>query len=357
MGTGKGKEQDKGRSGNILSGLDRRKKLPQEQKDHDRISRINMVCAKLITAYYRSPRGISVKELEVACNVSNKSIYRDIIALTRTDAEVDNNGTGLWWIKPGDFIPPMQFTDAEAVMLFLASRLLAQNSNAYNPVIISAFEKLNASFRNPVSLQIAKSHEWLSKQPQSQGQVNIMSELATAWIKGRPIKMRYQKLGAKSAEERDVDIYFIQPALLEHANYLIGYCHKMKRVSVFKIERIKSVAQIYGEGYTIPEDFDINQFLGYAWGVTVYGKVQDVEVRFKDELATIAAETRWHPSQVNEPQSDGSVIAKFKIQVSRPFIGFVLSWGPSVEVVSPKSLRDEVAGEAKAVCKIYHEEI
>ena len=353
MGTSKGKGPVAGRAGNILSGLNKRKRLPQEHKDHDRISRIILVSTKLIAASYRSPRGISVKELHELCNVSARSIYRDIIALTRTGAEIDSDNRGLWWIKPGDFIPPMQFTDSEAVMLFLASRLLAQNSNAYNPVIISAFEKLNAAFRNPVSLQIAKSQEWLSKQPQAAGQVNIMNELATAWIKGHRIKMRYQKLGNKTGEEREVDIYFIQPALLEHANYLIGYCHKMKRVSVFKIDRIKSVAQIYGRDYAIPGDFNINQFLGYAWGVSVYGELQDVAIKFKGEMATVAAETRWHPSQVNEPQKDGSVIARFKLQVSRPFIGFIMSWGPYVEVVSPKSLRDEVAGEARAVCKIY----
>lgn len=355
MGTGKGKDKEKagGRKADILSGLNRRKKLSQEQKDYDRISRIILVCSKLITAYYRSPRGITARELQGICNVSAKSIYRDIIAITRTGAEVDKSSKGLYWMKPGDFIPPMQFTDAEAVMLFLASRLLAQNSNAYNPVIISAFEKLNASFRNPVSLQIAKSHEWLSRQPQAQGQVNIMSELATAWIKGHRIKMRYQKLGSRSVEERKVDIYFLQPALLEHANYLIGYCHKMKRVSVFKIERIKGVAQVYGEDYVIPADFDINTFLGYAWGVSVYGELQDVAIKFKGEMSTLALETRWHPSQVNEQQPDGSVVAKFKIQVSRPFIGFIMSWGPWVEVMSPRSLRDEVAAEARAVCKIY----
>ncbi|MEI6185962.1 MAG: WYL domain-containing protein [Dehalococcoidia bacterium] len=38
---------------------------------------------------------------------------------------------------------------------------------------------------------------------------------------------------------------------------------------------------------------------------------------------------------------------------SRPFIGFIMSWGPWVEVISPKSLRNEVAGEARAICKIY----
>jgi predicted DNA-binding transcriptional regulator YafY len=353
MGTSKGKEPVDGRAGNILSGLSRRRRLSQEQKDHDRISRIILVSTKLIAASYRSPRGISVKEMQGLCSVSPKSIYRDIIAITRTGAEVDNDGKGMWWIKPGDFIPPMQFTDSEAVMLFLASRLLAQNSNAYNPVIISAFEKLNAAFRNPVSLQIAKSQEWLSKQPQAAGQVNIMNELATAWIKGHRIKMRYQKLGNKTGEEREVDIYFIQPALLEHANYLIGYCHKMKRISVFKIDRIKSVAQIYGQDYAIPGDFNINQFLGYAWGISAYGELQYVAIKFKGELATVAAETRWHPSQVNEPQKDGSVIVRFKLQVSRPFIGFIMSWGPWVEAISPKSLRNEVAEEARAVCKVY----
>jgi predicted DNA-binding transcriptional regulator YafY len=353
MGTSRQKGKADPRSGRVPAGLNQRKKQSQEQKDYDRIARIILISTKLIAAYYNSPRGTSVREMQALCGVSDKTIYRDIIAISRTGTEVMSGANGARWIKPGDFIPPMQFSDSEAVMLFLASRLLAQNSNDYNPTIISAFEKLNAAFRNPVSLQIAKSHEWLSRQPRHEGRVRILNELAAAWIKGRRVRIRYQKLAGTAADERDVDIYFIQPALLEHANYVIGFCHKTKRVSVFKIERIKGVSQLFDQPYDIPEDFNVNDFLGHAWGVSIYGPLEDVVIRFSGKLATVAAETRWHPSQENRTEKDGSVTVKFKMQLSPPFIGFLLGWGPAVEVISPPSLREEVASQARAVCEIY----
>ena len=143
------------------------------------------------------------------------------------------------------------------------------------------------------------------------------------------------------------------PAALEHANYLIAYCHKEKDVRIFKVERIEWASVYTDKKYGIPAGFDINKYLGSAWGVSVYGDIENVAIKFTDELATVAKETRWHPSQVNEMQNDGSVIAKFKIQVSPPFIGFIMSWGAKAEVIEPVSLIKAVAEEALAVNGLY----
>lgn len=333
-----------------VADLNKRKKLDQNDKPYDRGARLEFLTNQLIRAW---PAGVPAAELAEKCEVCTKTIYRDIIALgTRLKATIGQVGPN-YFIEPGTYLPPVHFTLPEAVALFLSARLLATNSNAYNPVIIEAFQKLNTVIPGPVGLQVRKSFEWLREQPQDDKYIDVMNKLSSAWADGQTVKIRYKSLGRKPAADRDVDPYFIQPAALEHANYLIAYCHKEKDVRIFKVERIEWAALYAGKKYAIPASFDINKYLGSSWGVSAYGDVEEAVIRFADDLATVARETRWHPSQVNEVQKDGSVIAKFKIQVSPPFIGFILSWGAKAQVIGPASLRKAVSQEAAAVKNLY----
>ena len=317
------------------------------ENKRDRLARLSKVEHLL----YQCPDGLTIDSIAEKCDVSTRTSRRDLEALEAIGVPIWEAGTRRG-IAPGYFLPPISFTLPEAMTIFMAARLLLAYSNTYNPNIDSTFVKLNSAVPPPLRDQVATTISWMQKLNKNDQLRRIMDTLAHAWINGRKVRIWYQALGRAEAKDRVIEPYFIQPAALEHANYVIAYCNHAKKMLTFKAERITSI-ELLEERYSIPADFDANKHFGTAWGISVYGDMVDAELKFKGELATIAAETRWHPSQVNETQKDGSVVAKFKIQVSHPFIGFILSWGPSVEVLSPKSLRDEVAEEARAVCKIY----
>jgi len=317
------------------------------ENKRDRLARLN----KVEHLIYQSPAGLPINSIADKCGVHPRTTRRDLEALEETGIPIFEQGT-LRGIAEGYFLPPISFTLPEAMAIFMAARLLLAYSNTYNPNIDSTFVKLNSAVPPPLRDQVASTLSWMQKLDKNDRLRRILDTLANAWINGRKVSIRYRTLGRAKATDRVIEPYFIQPAALERANYVIAYCNHAKKLLTFKIERITDI-ELLEERYAIPADFDANKHFGTAWGISVYGDMVDAVLKFKGELATVAAETRWHPSQVNEAQADGSVIARFKIQVSHPFIGFILSWGPAVEVISPKSLRNQVAGEAKAVCSMY----
>ena len=311
---------------------------------------------RLINIIYilnNNPKGISPAKIAEDCSISTRQAYRDLSDLEHYLKVPLWTDKGKWGIEPGLYLPPISFSLPEAMTIFLASRLLLAYSNVYNPSIERTFMKLNSVVPGPLRDEIRKTMEQMQKRETDQQFINTMELLARAWTEGRKAKVWYWTLGKKQPTERIIEPYFIQPAGLGHGNYVIGYCHRAKEIRTFKIERIQRI-ELLDEKYTVPADFDANEFLGSSWGIVVEGEVKTIKLKIDaPEIIRIMEETRWHPSQVTQRQPDGSAIVTLKLTVTTELVGFILSWGEKVEVLEPKKLREKVMETAKEMVKIY----
>jgi len=158
----------------------------------------------------------------------------------------------------------------------------------------------------------------------------------------RQIKITYHSLEANKATERIIDPYFIEPAAPGHASYVIGYCHQRKEIRIFKIERISS-SELTDVSYSIPTDFDANEYFASSWGIVVEDEVKTLKLEIKDqEIVRILNETIWHPSQKFEKQKDGSTLMTLQITGTYEFLAWILGWGEKVEVLEPQELREAI---------------
>jgi len=312
--------------------------------------------ARLLYIIYilnHNPQGISPAKIAEDCSISTRQAYRDLSDLQRYLNVPLWADKGKWGIEPGVYLPPISFSLSEAMTIFLASRLLLAYSNVYNPSIEHTFVKLNSVVPGPLRDEIRKTMEQMQKRQIDRQFVDTMELLARAWTQGRKAKVWYWTLGKKRPTERIIEPYFIQPAGLGHGNYVIGYCHRAKEIRTFKIERIQNI-ELLDEKYTVPADFDANEFFGSSWGIVVEGEVETIKLRFEDpEIIRIMEETRWHPSQVLERQKDGSVIMTLRVTSTVDLYSWILRWGEKVEVLEPEGLREEVIRTVEAMSKVY----
>lgn len=300
---------------------------------------------------YQSRYGLTYDEIADECKVVSKTIRRDMLLLEDAGFPVwkDQGRVGM---AAGNARPPVFLTTPQAVTIFIASRLLLSYGNAQNPAISSTLKILSSVVPESLRTQIFRTIEWMQNQNKDERFVTNLEKLAQAWIDSRRVNIAYKKINSNKVEHRDVDVYFIQPSVRDHGNYVIAYCHTAKDIRIFKIERIQSVMHSR-EKYKIPPDFDANQYLHTAWGITPSGKVETVNLKFAKDIAQIARETQWHSSQKNKEQNDGSVIVSFKLALSPDFEGFILSWGEKVQVLHPAGLRQKILRSARAIQKVY----
>lgn len=309
---------------------------------------------RVIDLFYilaQHPKGISASDIASKLDVDKRYVYRDRLDLEALIGPIISE-KGKWKVNPEGFLPPVRFSLLEAMTVFIASRLLLNYSNAYNPSIASTFKKVSFVAPAPLRDYIRQTMEWMQKQKVDNRFCNNLEKLAQAWIEGRKAKIEYLTLGQKEPKNRIIEPYFIQPASSEHGNYVIAYCHLTRKVRTFKIERVKSI-QLLEENYKIPESFDANKYLGAAFGISVYGKAETIKLKFNSVIGNIAHETVWHHSQETQMQPDSSAIVTFQVPITEQLETFILGWGEKVEVLEPKKLRNRINKTAKEVLNIY----
>ncbi|MTI17458.1 WYL domain-containing protein [Rhodobacteraceae bacterium RKSG542] len=146
------------------------------------------------------------------------------------------------------------------------------------------------------------------------------------------------------------------PRVIEPHGLLLGYRSYLvarqpargNEILNFRMDRIYD-AQVLNESFQLAEGFNLESYAAMAFGVyqdpEQYG---EVVWRFSPEAAERAAEFRFHPTQVIEPQDDGSLIVRFKAAGWLEMAWHLYQWGDKVQVLEPAGLRKLIAGHRRS---------
>ena len=83
------------------------------------------------------------------------------------------------------------------------------------------------------------------------------------------------------------------------------------------------------------------------------GAETEVVVKFDPRIAPLIKEVDWHPTQRIEDLPDGSILYTVTVSGTKEISFWILSYGQEAEVLSPASLRDELATVAEKMCLRY----
>ena len=136
--------------------------------------------------------------------------------------------------------------------------------------------------------------------------------------------------------------------LLGHRSYLVAkQPSRSETILNFRMDRIHA-AEVMDESFAFAPGFILEDYAAKAFGV-YQDPAQFGEViwRFAPDAAARAAEFRFHPTQVLEPQDDGSLIVRFTAAGWLEMAWHLYQWGDKVEVIAPNGLRALVEGHRR----------
>jgi hypothetical protein len=177
------------------------------------------------------------------------------------------------------------------------------------------------------------------------------------------LKCHYQGIQADSNRDSDSNLdsspqrlFHIHPARLVYSVrdwYLIAKDLETKAFRSFRVTRIQDIQET-GNHFTEDYTAQIDDLLATTWGMDLTGEVQKVVLKFSAAVAPYLEEsTARHGAQTVETLPSGEVLYTLAIRGTWELKHWILSWGRSVEVLSPESLRLQVQEEALAMAKQY----
>lgn len=290
------------------------------------------------------------EDLARALGVSERTVYRDVQAMV--EAGVPLQGVpGKGYRVPEDYmLAPVTLTTDEAIMLILGSAYAAQNFDSrYRAAARSAQRKLDAvlpsesrerAFALQGSVHLVPPSAFGT--PTEDG---LLQRVRQALVEERTIEATIRGPGA------DPDSRTLNPYGLVRRGatwHIVGYDHDRTRVAHLQLDEVEEL-DLTNHTFERPESYRTPP------GGPEPTQTQTVRILFEAE---VTPSVRVAPSlHVADRQytSDDRLLLTLKVDHELEVLPWLLSWGRYVRVLEPRSLRQRLAAEARAVAKQYQD--
>ena len=304
------------------------------------MNRIDRIFAILLTLQHR--RRVRAQDLADQFEVSKRTIYRDLSALNQMGIPLAALPGEGFELLEGYTIPPLMFTENEAVAMILGSRLLSQQASGS---LIKSADSALAKIKVVLPEQVRARSEALTSiigfvTPKAKFDLDDPQLLLIqkAIQEKRVLHLRYRGYQKEEVSERDVE-----PHQLFYADglwYLEAYCRMRKGRRDFRFSRMEKV--------TVLKETFRKRSIGEAQAQPIIV----IKVRFTPNAVRWVRERQHYGYQGDEKETPQGVVMVYHVNKETEILPWVLGWGASAEVLSPLEVRDTLRETAQKLADL-----
>jgi predicted DNA-binding transcriptional regulator YafY len=299
------------------------------------MNRIDRLFGILLQLQHR--RRVRAQDLAVIFEVSERTIYRDMTALSEVGVPIVALPGEGYELMEGYYLRPLVFTPDEAGALSLAAQMfLSQASGRVAAAANLALAKLTAVLPTATRQQVdvlVKMVQFALPPTRFNLDDQRLMLFQQAIIGQRCVFVRYHSYTRDETTERVVEP--LRLTFSGEAWYLSGYCLLRQAERDFRLDRI-----------------DAWQLLDQTFAprilATPPSELIVARVRFVPHVVRWVRERQHYSFQQEEAaHPDSGVIMIYRVDSLQELLPWLLSWGAAAEALDPPSLRaaqrDEVA--------------
>ena len=292
---------------------------------------------------------ISGAELARRLDVSVRTVRRYIAALEDIGIPItaEHGRDGAYMLIAGFKLPPMMFTDEEALALsigLLAARELGVAEAA--PAVDSAQAKLERVMPETIRHRLGDVNDTirLDIATSNRGANNAaLGTLSAAAHAHRRVRLRYES-PVSGTTLRDFDPYGL--SYQRGRWYAVGMCHLREGMRTFRLDRVTEVISLEAS-FRRPAGFNVLDFLERAFASIP--RAHAVEVRLSADLSTAKAQMIGRFGFL-EPCADG-VILRTQTDNVEWYAGLLAGLPFDFEIRTPPELVDAMQGIAARIAR------
>jgi predicted DNA-binding transcriptional regulator YafY len=280
---------------------------------------------------------ITAKELARRFEVSTRTIYRDVDALSSAGVPIytDKGKGGGISLLENYTLNKTLLSKSESEGLILA--LKAMGATDY-PEVEAILEKIGSIFKGNIA------HDWIEVDfevwSSNVNENNKFSKIREAIINNLVVNFDYIN-GNGGKSNRDAEP--VKLMFKEYTWYLIAYCHNRNEHRMFRLSRIKNIK--------LTDKRFIKRTITEQEKQVVHAPLVELKLRCDEKLLSRLYDT--FDERYIYPNDTGSFDLVVKIPDEEWVYGFILSFGNFAEVLEPKHIRDEIRNRAKEVFGKY----
>ncbi|MDA1554869.1 YafY family protein [Bacillus cereus] len=305
-----------------------------------------------ILIFASAKKAFTAQEIADEFNISVRTVHRYILDLSDMGLPIyaEQGRNGGYKVLTTRVIPPILFTEEEAVSIFFAFQSLSYYRDLpFNTEINSVTHKLYSSLQHDAKAKVDKIRSYIAFwNPKRTIETPLLNEVLTAAIENKNLHFQYEsKSGIKTKHVHPIGVY-----AHDGLWYLPSYDFGRKKVLLYRVDRILSILSMEENTDTfmnLEEWFASNSNVVHNPTqlhvlLTTEGVRQCKSVPYLEEFVIVNEDGTGY---IN------STIDKGEINFITPLF---YRLGKDAKVLEPKELTDGLRIRAKEILHMYEDE-
>ena len=321
----------------------------------DRFDRI-FALHQLLSSH-RNPVSRQLIEQKLECSrATAKRIVENMRDYLNAPIEYDRARNGYYYARSSEYgemyeLPGVWFNASELHALLSVQLLLEE----MQPGLL---EQQLAPLKNQIEALLKAQHSGADQisrririlRAASRPPGEFFQTVAGALAQRQRLAVTYFKRGEAQLSERE-----ISPQRLLHYRdnwYLEAWCHLRAGLRTFALDSIRDARMLETAAEEIGAQ-SLHDYSAATYGIFAGNAERTAVLRFRPERARWVAAEQWHPNQQSHWLGDGRYELKIPYSQTPELVMDILKYGPDVEVVEPKALRELVGERLRLAAGIY----
>jgi predicted DNA-binding transcriptional regulator YafY len=287
-------------------------------------------------------------------SIDKRTLFRDIkYLIEEKDAPIHRpeKKDNLYYYTEKFSLKNTPLDEEDVASLKSAIQILKQVDN-FN--LVNEVDEVIKRLENRIHVQSAEQAVFIQfeKHTSSSGH-EYMNDLLEAIKSKTALRISYQPYSHPAPQEKVVHSYLLKE--FRNRWFLFGRDEGANRLTNYALDRIKKV-KVTKEAYVENDIFEPEAYFKYLIGVSVPEGAQpeSIEIKvYKPSVPYILSKPIHHNQELVKVYKDGTALIKLKLIINYELKSMLLSYGSGIQIIKPKSLRQDVRALIKEMQQLY----
>lgn len=302
-----------------------------------------------ILLFVTAKRKFTAQEIADEFHISIRTVHRYIVDLSNMGLPIyaEQGRNGGYTILSSRFLPPILFTEDEAVSIFFAFQSLKYyRSLPFDTEITSVEHKLYRSLQNEAKLKVDKIRSYIAFwNPKRTIEAPFLKDVLEHSIENKNLHIQYQsKTGTKTKHIRPIGVY-----AHDGLWYMPAYDFHKKKILLYRVDRILSI---------LSAEKNTDEFMNLENWFDSYEVKKPIRLHVKLTTEGVR-QCKSVPTFENFVVEKEDGTGYIDTIIDRDEIGFItplfFRLGSHARILEPKELINGLCLQAKEILRMYQE--